>query len=152
MVPWAVVITMGWCMVVLGLWTMADPIYVLDLTNKTQMKGFLKRTTLYEPKTFKNQPERAYYDLQCSIRLEKLKAKYPHEYRNATSILLGKHESLPNVYACLLTVVTDKEAKGLCESDFKDYVRNDSAETHKVICRYRRSDHESNTDNEDGTH
>jgi len=151
-VPWLIAITMLGCITILGLWYRADPIYVLDLTNRTQMRKYTKRTTSFKPLPFKNQPERAYYDLQCNARLEKRKASDPQYYRNATAILLGQHESQPDVYACLLTVVSHQEAKGLCESDNKEFVRNDSPITHQVLCRHRRSDHESNTDNEIGAY
>lgn len=150
--PWLIAITLGWCIVVMVLWSRADHIYTIDLTNHTQMRKFLSRTTRTNTKPFKHQTERAYFDLQCNARLEKMKKKDAYYYRNASAILLGQHESLPNVYACLLTVVSDIEAKGLCESDNKEFVRNDTSETHRIFCRYRRSDHESTADNEKRTY
>lgn len=150
-VPWIVGITLLWCSVVLGLWYHTQPLYIINLANKTQMRRFLKRTTQFQPKPFKNKPQRAYFDLQCNARLERYRKSDPHRYRNATAILLGKHEKHPNVYACLLTVVSDVEAKGLCESDNKEFVRNDTPESHLIICRHRRSDHEVDTDNEERT-
>lgn len=136
-VPWSVFVTLVWCWIVLGIWIWKDPIYILNLSNTQQMSKFLKRVTRFDPVPFENDLERQYFYNLCTRRLDSRQILDKQKYQDANVLMLGKHPSLPNVYACVITVVTDKEAASLCKLDGKDFVRNDSEKSHEVICRFQ---------------